>query len=167
MSGIQSYERKRGVDSNDIAIIGATQNVNASLAAETGMALEDVKGIVVDTESVLRTDQLDEEVFMREWMEIHLHDPANEDEPVYAEVTVNGDKFVSIRGETKKVRRYHVAALAQAKALRLVQTKVTNEDGSMGYREKAVLRLVYPFSVIHDANPKGGAWLRQQLGNPA
>lgn len=163
---VNSYERKKGVDSDSVNIVGASTTVDHSKLAATGMALDDHKGILVDTDPVYDTRTLDEEAFNREWLEVHVHDPASEDEPQFAELTVNGDYCMIVRGETKKIRRYHVAAMAQAKQMRLIQNKITEPDGSMGYREKAVLRLVYPFSVIHEPNPKGGAWLRQLLGNP-
>lgn len=164
---LQSYERKKGIESDSVAIVGATQAVDNAQGAATGIALPDVKGIEVDAASTYSTAGIDHEAFMREWVEIHMHDPGSEDEPKFAEVTVNGDYCLAVRGETKKMRRYHLAALAQAKQMRLVQSKITNADGSMGYQEKAVLRLVYPFSILHDPSPKGTPWLRQLLGNPA
>lgn len=163
---INTYERKKGVSSEDVEIVNKVQPVDHSKVADGGIALDDKAGIQIDTDPVYDTKSLDEESFMREWIEIHMHDPASEDEPQFAEVTVNGDKVTLFRGEVKKVRRYHVAALAQAKAMRLVQSKITNPDGSMGYVEKAVLRLTYPFSVTHEPNRRGSAWLRQLLGNP-
>ena len=66
-----------------------------------------------------------------------------------------------------KLRRYHVAVLAQAKQSRVRQKKVVNSDGSMGYIEESVLALTYPFQVLHDPNPKVGApWLRKMLQAP-
>jgi len=168
MTKLNSFERKRGVDSDNVDISGAAQAVILSKAqggADT--ALDDGKGIELDREQVLRTDLLDAEMFMRDRLEIHVHDAASEADAGFAEVTVNGKYECLVRGETKVISRAHVAALANAKALRIVQTKIVGPDGSMGYQERAVLHLMYPFSVIHDPNPKLGVpWLRQLLKNP-
>jgi hypothetical protein len=67
-----------------------------------------------------------------------------------------------------KLRRYHVAVLANAKQSRVRQRKIVQPDGSMGFQEENVLALSYPFQVMHDPNPKQGApWLRQLLSTPA
>lgn len=163
---LQTYERKAGVDSNNVDIVGGTQTVDIANAIDTGIALSDAAGIEIDTSPVYDTKALDLEHFMRDIVEVHLHDAPSEDDPQFAEISVNGDKVVALRGESCKMRRYHLAQLAQAKQLRLVQTKTVQPDGSMGYAEKAVMRLSYPFSVTHDPSPKGGAWLKQMLGNP-
>jgi hypothetical protein len=162
---INTYERKGGIDSTNVDIEGATQNVDISQAVRTGIALDDAAGI--ETEPVFSTKQLDDEAFMHQPLEIHMHEAASEDEPQFAEVTVNGVYRLIVRGQIATVPRAHVAVLANAKQQRLVQTKIVNPDGSMGYQEKAVLRLVYPFSVIHDpAGKRGSDWLRQLLRNP-
>lgn len=153
-----SYERKRGVSSEDVDIVNAVQP-----AAEATKG-----GHQVDTDRVIKTDQIDQEAFMRDELEIMLMEPGNENEPQFCEVNVNGDyKLLMRNGEPQKCRRYHVAVLAQAKQSRVRQKKIMNPDGSMGFQEENVLSLVYPFSVVMDPNPKqGSAWLRQMLANP-
>lgn len=153
-----TYERKRGVSSEDVDIVNKVQP--AAQATQGGHE--------VDTDRVIRTDQLDQEAFMRDEMEIMLMEPGNENEPQFCEVNVNGDYRLLMRnGEPQKLRRYHVAVLAQAKQSRVRQKKIVNQDGSMGFQEENVLSLVYPFQVVLDPNPKqGAAWLRQMLANP-
>jgi len=159
MSKINSYERQRTLSSEDVKI--ENQVTPAAQAAAPG-------GHEIDTDRVIRTDQLDEEAFMRDEMEVILMEPGNEHEPQFAEVNVNGDyKLLMRNGEPQRCRRYHVAVLAQAKQSRVRQKKIVNADGSMGFQEENVLSLVYPFSVTHDPNPKHGApWLRKMLSNP-
>lgn len=159
MSKINSYERQRTLDSSDVKI--EREVTPAAEASAPG-------GHEIDTDRVIRTEQLDEEAFMRDEMEIILMEPGNENEPQFAELNVNGDYRLLLRnGEPQRVRRYHVAVLAQAKQSRVRQKKVVNPDGSMGFQEDNVLSLVYPFSVFHDPNPKQGApWLRKMLSNP-
>lgn len=165
---LQTYEKKKGLESPNVPIQNAVGSIDLAKAAATGTALADSReDLVIDTERVIRTDQLDEAAFMAHPIEVHMHDAATEDEPQYCEVTVNGVYHCIVRGETKIVPRSHIAVIAQAKSMRVQQAKVTNPDGSMGYKEKFVLRLMYPFSVIHDpAGSKGAAWLRQLLANP-
>lgn len=158
-SPVNSYERKKTVDSNDVEIVGQVQPAQEAMSA---------KGHEIDTDRVISTDQIDQEVFMRDEMEIILTEPNNENEAQFCEVNVNGDYRLLWRdGQPQRLRRYHVAVLAQAKQSRVRQRKIVNQDGSMGFQEENVLALSYPFSVLHDPNPKQGApWLRQMLSNP-
>lgn len=152
---VNSYERQRTVSSEDVDIVNAIEDVKAS-------------GIEIDTEQVIRTDQLDFEKFMRDELEVHINESQNENDAAFVELNVNGDYRMIVRGDTAKLRRYHVAVLAQAKQSRVRQRKIVNQDGSMGFVEENVLSLTYPFSVINDPNPKQGApWLKQILSNPA
>lgn len=159
MSKINSYERQRTIDSTDVKI--ENEVTPAAQAAAPG-------GHEIDTDRVIRTEQLDEEAFMRDEMEIILMEPGNENDAQFAEVNVNGDYRLLLRnGEPQRVRRYHVAVLAQAKQSRVRQRKIVQPDGSIGFQEDNVLSLTYPFSVSHDPNPKNGApWLRKMLSNP-
>ena len=159
MSKINSYERQRTLSSEDVTIEKAV-----TPAAEASAA----GGHEIDNDRVISTEQLDDEVFMRDEMEVILMEPGNENEPQFCEVNVNGDYRLLMRnGEPQKLRRYHVAVLAQAKQSRVRQKKIMNPDGSMGFQEDNVLSLVYPFSVLHDPRPKQGApWLRKMLSNP-
>lgn len=153
-----TYERKRGVSSEDVEIINKVQP--AAQATKGGHE--------IDTDPVISTDALDQEAFMRDELEIILMEPQNENDAQFCEVNVNGDYRLLMRnGEPQKLRRYHVAVLAQAKQSRVRQKKIVNQDGSMGFQEENVLSLTYPFSVSHEPNPKHGApWLRKMLSNP-
>lgn len=158
MTRVNSYERKSTVSSEDIPIFG--QVTPASEATKPG-------GIEIDTDRVLRTDALDEEAFMRDELEVFFNEPGNEHEPSVVEVNVNGDYRIAVRGDTTKMRRYHIAVIASAKQSRVRQKKIVNSDGSMGFQEENVLSLSYPFQITHDPNPKlGGAWLKKLLQQP-
>ena len=158
MSTPNTYERKRGVNSQEVEIVGAVQD--AKEATKAG-------GIEIDTDRIISTDAIDQEAFMRDELEVFFQEPNNENEASFVEVNVNGDYRMVVRGNTAKLRRYHVAVLAQAKQSRVRQKKIVNADGSMGFAEENVLALTYPFQVMHDPNPKLGVpWLRQMLSNP-
>lgn len=158
MSRVNTYERNKSISSEDVPIFG--QVTEASEASKPG-------GIEIDTDRVLRTDAIDEEAFMRDELEIYFNEPGNEHEPGFVEVNVNGDYRMAVRGDTVKLRRYHVAVLANAKQSRVRQRKVVSPDGSMGFQEENVLSLTYPFQVMHDPNPKQGVpWLKKLLSQP-
>ena len=158
MSTPNTYERKRGVNSQDVEIVNAVQD--AKEATKAG-------GVEIDTDRIISTDELDQEAFMRDELEVFFQEPNNENEASFVEVNVNGDYRMVIRGNTAKLRRYHVAVLAQAKQSRVRQKKIVNADGSMGFAEENVLALTYPFQVMHDPNPKQGVpWLKKMLSNP-
>jgi hypothetical protein len=152
---VNSYERQRTVSSEDVGIFNAIEDVKAH-------------GIEIDTDQVIRTEELDFEKFMRDELEVHINESQNENDAAFVELNVNGDYRMIVRGDTAKLRRYHVAVLAQAKQSRVRQRKIVNQDGSMGFVEENILSLTYPFSVVNDPNPKQGApWLKQILSNPA
>lgn len=153
-----TYERKRGVSSEDVDIVGKV--TDAKEASSAG-------GIEIDTDRVISTDALDQEAFMRDELEVFFQEPNNENEASFVEVNVNGDYRMIIRGNTATLRRYHVAVLAQAKQSRVRQKKIVAPDGSMGFQEENVLALTYPFQVMNDPNPKQGVpWLKKLLSNP-
>lgn len=160
---VNSYERKPTVSSGDVAIQNDVEAIDTTALA-AGATLN---GIEIDTDRVLRTDQLDQEMFMRDELEVYINEPGNDNDNRFVEVNVNGDYRVVVRGDTVKLRRYHVAVLAQAKQSRVRQKKIVNGDGSMGFVEENVLSLTYPFSVTQDPRGKqGGDWLKQLLSNP-
>lgn len=108
------------------------------------------------------------DAFMCQTLEVQVHDAGSEDEPQFAEITVNGDHVVARRGDITFMKRYHVAVLAQAKTARIRQDKKLHADGSMTYEECSVLKMTYPFSVIEDpAGRRGSAWLRPLMASPA
>ncbi len=138
-----------------------------SSATARGATLAQPGEGLIDTERVIRTDQLDFEAFMRDVLLVQMHDPASEDDQQFAEVTVNGDYVCAVRGDQVRMRRYHVAVLANAKQFRVSQKKITTADGSMGYQEVTRVVLTYPFAVLEDPRGKVGAdWLRKLIQTP-
>jgi hypothetical protein len=157
---VNSYERKKGPDSNEVGMVNG--GVESIADAASG------RGIEIDTDKVLSTDALDQEAFMRDELEVFFNEPVNENEASFVEVNVNGDYRMVVRGNTATLRRYHVAVLANAKQSRVRQRKIVAPDGSMGFQEENVLSLTYPFQVMHDPNPKQGVpWLKKMLQQPA
>lgn len=156
---IPRSERK-GFAAEDVLI----ENGESKLDIKAALAgLDPLAGMEVEQAKMPTPTELNHEQFMAQELLVHLLDGA-EDEAQFVEVTVNGDYRCGRRGEEITLRRSHVEVLAQSKELILRQKKVTNPDGSMGYEEKMVSRLTYPFSVLHDpAGKRGSDWLRMQL----
>lgn len=156
---INAYERKRGISSDEVDILGAV--TPAAEASAPG-------GIEIDTTPVYSTDKLEHEKFMQDELQVFFHEASGENEPAFVEVNVNGDYRMAVRGNTTKLRRYHVGVLAQAKQSRVRQRKVVNADGSMGFVEENVLSLTYPFTVTHEPRGKKGSdWLEEMIKTPA
>lgn len=159
-SRVNSYERKKSLDSNE------TDMINGGV--ETVEAARSGKGIEIDTDRVISTDAIDQEAFMRDELEVFFNEPQNENDAAFVEVNVNGDYRMVVRGNTAILRRYHVAVLANAKQSRVRQKKIVAPDGSMGFQEENILSLTYPFQVMNDPNPKMGIpWLKKLLQQPA
>lgn len=156
---VNTYERKKSVDSNETDIVGG--GIESVAEAQSG------KGIEIDTDRVISTAAIDQEAFMRDELEVFFNEPQNENDAAFVELNVNGDYRMVVRGNTAVLRRYHVAVLASAKQSRVRQRKIVAPDGSMGFQEENVLSLTYPFQVMHDPNPKQGVpWLKQLLQQP-
>jgi len=152
-----TYQRKKGVDTDNVDIVNATETI--ADAAKGGVEL--------DTDRVIKTDDLDMVQFMNQEVVILLAEPASEQEPDIVEVNVNGDYRMGIRGNEMRVKRSHLAVMARAKQSRVRQRKTVDRDGSMSFSEETVLQLTYPFQVVEDPDPRRGApWLRQLLSNP-
>lgn len=155
------YNRK--LDSNDVDIVGAVHTTSI----EDTAAGKDLSP-TLDLDKVYSTDALDRTQFMNQELDVLFHEPTSENEPSFVEVNVNGDYRMAIRGNSTKLKRYHVEVLARAKQSRVRQRKIVNGDGSMGFVEEQVLSLTYPFVVEMDpAGAKGRDWLKQLLANPA
>jgi len=104
-------------------------------------------------------DALDMEAFMNERVTIVVNPPSNADEPMLVQVGVNGVNQFIPRGEPIAVKRKYVEVLARAKRTDFAQTL----DERLGETEFNNLRtmhsLRFPFSVLHDPNPNGHAWM--------
>lgn len=152
-----TYQRKKGVDTDNVDIVNATETI---ADASKG-------GVEIDTDRVIKTDELDKAQFMNQEVVILLAEPSSEQEPDIVEVNVNGDYRWGIRGSEMRVKRSHLAVMARAKQSRVRQRKHVDRDGSMSFTEETVLQLTYPFQVVEDPDPRRGApWLRQLLSNP-
>jgi len=136
-------------------------DIRAALAG-----LDPLAAMEINPDRIPTPTELSFEQFMAQDVEIQLMEAGNEDENQYVEVTVNGDYRIARRGDMMTLKRYHLAVLANAKELRMKQTRVTDPDGSMRYEERMVSKMTYPFTVIHDpAGRRGADWVKNILQN--
>lgn len=102
-------------------------------------------------------DQIELEAFMNEILTINVH-PGPKGSLKTVTPNVNGINQPIIRGANSKVKRKYVEALARTRTETYTQRQANPSD-------RASLQMVpesiidYPFSVIHDPNDKGRAWL--------
>ncbi|GAA0586733.1 hypothetical protein ACFQH5_20210 [Halomonas salifodinae] len=105
--------------------------------------------------------------FMEEPVTVEISEVSDENADHGFIIHVNGKSEPFRQGERKTVKRYFVEGLARAKRTgyknQLVVDPVTG-DQEYEYPSKTGLR--YPFSVVHDPNPRGADWLKAVLRQP-
>lgn len=79
--------------------------------------------------------------------------------------SVNGVNQPIIRGHEQKVRRKYVEALARSRITKYTQ-RVIDPTRPDNIQMQERTSLTYPFTVVHDPNPKGRAWLKGILAQP-
>jgi hypothetical protein len=129
--------------------------------------IDDQPDVQVVAESDLGKTAADES-FMHEELTVVIHPTTDPNAAPYALLNVNGDRIVIQRNTPTRVKRKHIEVLARMKETRWLQNV---PDGYIGQIDMGSLRghtgLVYPFTVLEDKNPKGGAWLSNVLAEPA
>jgi hypothetical protein len=134
-------------------------NTNPVTVGEIG------RGDVDEIEKVVSMDAAHLEAFMNEPVTIVVMSSGMENESDMVQVGVNGVTQFMLRDEPITVKRKYVERLARCKQTDFTQTL----DDRLGEQMNSLRRrhaLRYPFSVIQDENPKGGAWLKQILAEP-
>lgn len=105
-----------------------------------------------------------EEAFMNELVTIVVH-KSNEQGADPVPMPSVGDRGQPIvRGVRTTVRRKYVEALARAQPISYSQ----QENSAQPDRSAMVVQrgMQYPFSVVHDPNPRGAAWLEYIMAQP-
>lgn len=109
-------------------------------------------------------DYLANLAFMEEKVTVVVHESTNKNDDPMPMVAVNGVNQYFVRGQNQLVKRKFIEVLARAKP-EAVMTDV--EVRSVGAEPvNRVLRNrahKFPFSVVEDRNPRGGAWLSALL----
>ena len=112
------------------------------------------------------SQELASEVFMNELLEIEVSTTTDENAPPWVMLNVNGVAQPIRRGYPIKVKRKYVEVLARMK-----ETKYTQMTPNPMEPENIVMDprtgYVYPFTVLHDPNPRGRGWLDHIKAEPA
>lgn len=104
----------------------------------------------------------DLEAFMNEVLVIMVFEDNQEGALPTVEPKVKGMKQIIVRGAQSKVRRKFVEVLARSRTTKYDQIQRDMSDPSSRFmRPKA--KMSYPFSVLHDPNPRGKDWLKAIL----
>lgn len=101
--------------------------------------------------------------FMEEKVRVMVHDTTDKNESKIVEVWVGGVAQRFMRNVPQVCRRKFVAALATAKNTAYSQEHYKDTGGYDALRNNPHTALRYPFSMIQDPNPMGGAWLAKAL----
>ena len=110
--------------------------------------------------------QAQELLFNEEIVEVMVHETTdnNAENPIFT--ACNGVSQYFYRGVPQQVKRKYVAILAACKEHGVSTPEYTAGDGSRAMGIKRTSSLKYPFSIIHDPNPRGAEWLRSLLRAP-
>lgn len=124
-----------------------------------------------DVQTVAETDLgqvAASEAFMHEDVTVTIMPTTDPNAPPYATLSVNGEMKIVPRNIPTRIKRKHLEVLARMKETRWVQQV---PDGYNGQIDMSFLRghtgFAYPFTVVEDKNPKGGAWLANVMAEPA
>jgi hypothetical protein len=101
--------------------------------------------------------------FMEEEVEVMVHETTEENAPFLVQFWCNGKSQFFIRGQSQKCKRKFLEVIARAKHTSYRQQHYKDENGNDAIRNIPMTALRYPFTVAHDPNPKGAAWLRKVL----
>lgn len=134
------------------------------------------KGVVIvddqpDIQLVSQSDLSEvaaSEAFMNEEVIIVIMPTTDPNAPPYATVDVNSERKIIGRNQPTRIKRKHLEVLARMKETRWLQQI---PEGYSGQIDMGSLRghtgFAYPFNVMEDKNPKGGAWLANIMAEPA
>lgn len=106
----------------------------------------------------LPKDALEMESFMNEMVTIVVNPSQDPDDPKLVQVGVNGVNQFIPRGTPIAVKRKYIEVLARAKRTDFAQTLDERLGEQMNHLHP-MHSLRFPFSVVRDTNPDGGAWL--------
>lgn len=107
---------------------------------------------------------LDSMAFMEEPVKIMVHESTDENAQPVVDVYCNGTPQRFVRGMEQVVKRKFVQILINARTT-TVRTRTGVEGGNVVNQLTRHTAVRYPFSVIEDRNPRGGAWLREALAS--
>lgn len=163
LNGMSAQDHPSGMGKQPGAMEPGDIDLNAGSPAVSGEELDLDIPRVTDVDSPEFKQKAEYEAFMREKVKIHIQTTSEKDADQFFDVSVNGRSRTFFRGETCTVARYYVEGLAHAKPLHYENQKVIGLDGAEDYKYPVRSGLRYNFSVMHDPNPRGAAWLERLI----
>ena len=133
----------------------------ARLLKSTGAAEDALDTPVIQAigDSPVDLEQIAMDAFMREDVTVRMATTTDKNAPQVFELCIGGKFEFFKRGETKTIKRYFVDRLARLKQTIYTQKEVVNAEGIKDILNIPHTGLLYDFSVVHDANPRGADWL--------
>lgn len=107
------------------------------------------------------------EKFMREPVVVVLYGSSNPNDPLVADIRLNGALCPLPRDVPVRIPRAFVEVLAQSQVRTYSQEDVDNPKATEGKRTKRHTGLQFPFRVEHEPNPRGRAWLQRVMHQSA
>ena len=130
----------------------------------TGPAEDALEAPTIEpVEGPVNWDKVNHEAFMEEEVTVQVHDTTDPNADPFPVVWVNGVSQYFLRGKEQPVKRKFVEVLARAKKTVFSQEMYKDAAGNDAYRQIPHTALTYPFSVTHDPNSNGHAWLKALL----
>jgi hypothetical protein len=137
------------------------------LVDQGAVNLDDQPDIQTVAESDLATVAATES-FMNEQVRILVMPTTNPNEPPFVRPNVNGEGVTVLRNTPTWIKRKHLEVIARMKETRISQDLTPNREGEITFDSlRGHTGLAYPFQVLEDKNPKGGAWLANVLAEAA
>ena len=132
-----------------------------------GLSIEDDQPIVETVAESRDFSQLAaDEAFMNELVTVHVHSTTDENQAPQFILNCNGVNQPVVRGVDITIRRKYVEIMARMKETKY--TQVTPNPAAPDVSEmRARHGLVFPFDLVNDPNPRGRAWLKNVLAEPA
>ena len=125
--------------------------------------IDDQPDVQLVAESDLAKTAADEE-FMHEPVQIMIMATTDPNASPIAHIGVNGVNVRIARNVPTWIKRMHLEVLARMKETRVTQDLTPNREGEITMDSlRGNTGLAYPFTVLQDKNPKGGAWLANVL----
>lgn len=138
--------------------VGQDRPRNLKAKGKAREALEPT--VVQPVERVVANEKLEALKFMEDVLTVMVHDSTNPTDHPMPSVWNDGRQQFFPRGKEVQAKRKFVEVLARMKNTTYSQEPIPNMGG---YRNIPHTALKYPFSVLHDPSPRGGAWLKNLL----
>lgn len=108
-------------------------------------------------------DKADALAFLEENVTIVIMDTSDKNAEFLVPLWVNGRSQYIFRNQPTDIKRKFVEALARAKETTYTQEYYKDANNNNAIRNIPHTALKYPFTILHDANPRGPAWLKKIL----